>query len=693
MARGTIKQRIALDGGEEIKAELEAIGRVGEVAFKKLQAAAKQEIVPSPFLARLQSLKKAFADVGTAAAATGPGFRQLGAGLTGLRSGVDTVVGRVGLLSAAVTGVVVGIGALVKSAAEGADALQENAQKAGLTVEQFQRLAFVAKTAGVGPEELARAFQHLNKELTTNGDILKNISGGLAPVKDVAARIKEGFSGAGQTVSRFGKAADETKDKALDFATAMGRLKINVEEFKKLDNEGKALKLIEAFEGISNEAEVAALSVGLFGSKAGLVMVPLLKQGSDGVKELVARLKDLGIGLNQQQLTGLGGLADETDLLGEALTDLKKQIVAVFAPSITAGIGEFLLFLRDNRQAVLDFAETIRVQAVQAVKDLFAVFQGREGDVKNQWVLDLSKNLTTIKDFITDQLIPAFVSFFGILGQAAAAINSVFNTNLSAEGLAIVLVIAQLTGAFGLIVPAVQTVIGAFRILIALLTAGPWGIVAVAAVAAVTLIVAHWSELTEFFRGLFAGIADLAKGFGQAIVSALAPVFDTIRSIVSAVASAIQSVRDLAAAGGSVNQGGTGGTPEGGMGFTSGGRVRGPGTGTSDSIRARLSNGEFVVNAKAVRRYGAEFFSALNAMRLNPPKYAMGGLVQAPTFKLGLPAFAGGGLAQASSAMHPINLHIDGRTVPVQGSANAAAQLMAIAQRRTLASGGRKPSR
>jgi len=38
------------------------------------------------------------------------------------------------------------------------------------------------------------------------------------------------------------------------------------------------------------------------------------------------------------------------------------------------------------------------------------------------------------------------------------------------------------------------------------------------------------------------------------------------------------------------------------MGFATGGSVNGPGTGTSDSIPARLSNGEFVVNAKATQQ-------------------------------------------------------------------------------------------
>jgi hypothetical protein len=52
------------------------------------------------------------------------------------------------------------------------------------------------------------------------------------------------------------------------------------------------------------------------------------------------------------------------------------------------------------------------------------------------------------------------------------------------------------------------------------------------------------------------------------------------------------------------------------VGYPTGGMVRGPGTGTSDSILARVSNGEFVVRAASVARYGVAFLNALNAGRL-----------------------------------------------------------------------------
>lgn len=59
--------------------------------------------------------------------------------------------------------------------------------------------------------------------------------------------------------------------------------------------------------------------------------------------------------------------------------------------------------------------------------------------------------------------------------------------------------------------------------------------------------------------------------------------------------------------------------------FASGGSVAGPGTGTSDSVPAMLSNGEYVLNAQAVDRLGVPFLNGLNTGRLRG--FASGGLV------------------------------------------------------------------
>lgn len=58
-------------------------------------------------------------------------------------------------------------------------------------------------------------------------------------------------------------------------------------------------------------------------------------------------------------------------------------------------------------------------------------------------------------------------------------------------------------------------------------------------------------------------------------------------------------------------------------GFATGGLISGPGTGTSDSILSRLSNGEYVMSADSVRMFGTGLLDQMNAGRL--PAFAAGG--------------------------------------------------------------------
>jgi TP901 family phage tail tape measure protein len=80
----------------------------------------------------------------------------------------------------------------------------------------------------------------------------------------------------------------------------------------------------------------------------------------------------------------------------------------------------------------------------------------------------------------------------------------------------------------------------------------------------------------------------------------------------------------------------------------SGGKVRGAGTSTSDSIPAMLSNGEYVVRASAVSQYGVPFFDKVNAQ-----KFAFGGMVNMPRYETGgqvLTADMGGFNTNANNA-------------------------------------------
>jgi tail length tape measure protein len=72
-----------------------------------------------------------------------------------------------------------------------------------------------------------------------------------------------------------------------------------------------------------------------------------------------------------------------------------------------------------------------------------------------------------------------------------------------------------------------------------------------------------------------------------------------------------------------------------------GGYIRGPGTSTSDSIPARLSNGEFVVKADSVSHYGVGFMHAINRRQLR--SFSQGGPVSVPP----VPSYSEPGLSDS----------------------------------------------
>jgi hypothetical protein len=104
-------------------------------------------------------------------------------------------------------------------------------------------------------------------------------------------------------------------------------------------------------------------------------------------------------------------------------------------------------------------------------------------------------------------------------------------------------------------------------------------------------------------------------------------------------------------------------------GFASGGLVVGPGTKTSDSILARLSNNEFVMNADAVSHYGVRFMDMLNRMALpSIPRFATGGLVTAP-----MGSDAGGG---GSRDTVDVNLNLGGQKISLMGERTQVRRLV-----------------
>ena len=171
------------------------------------------------------------------------------------------------------------------------------------------------------------------------------------------------------------------------------------------------------------------------------------------------------------------------------------------------------------------------------------------------------------------------------------------------------------------------------------------------------------------FSQLFQDIGSGAKSAKEAFADFGRSVLQTINRIASQkLAEALFG--SLMGGGAAGSAGGFGALISSFFGFASGGYVTGPGTSTSDSIPARLSHGEYVVNARAVSRLGLSFLDAINGLSAGP-RVAGGRL-----------AFAAGGLVPEAPAQPAPGQNI--RIVNVIDPAMAADYLNSSAGERTV---------
>lgn len=161
--------------------------------------------------------------------------------------------------------------------------------------------------------------------------------------------------------------------------------------------------------------------------------------------------------------------------------------------------------------------------------------------------------------------------------------------------------------------------------------------------------------------GAYNGIQSLITGTTKpAEGAATTAVTAALTALATAATSASIALSAMSASGGF----GFGFFAKGGVvKAAGGGSIVGAGTGTSDSIPAMLSNGEYVLTAAAVNRLGLPFLDKLNAGDF--PGYAEGGLVR-PNLYVGGPARASNTSNGQSLAERAINIVMNISTMDAQ---------------------------
>lgn len=214
-------------------------------------------------------------------------------GLTDTAKGVNGVLANLGVAVS-----VAGLTAMVKSAIDTGDALDEMSQRVGVSVETLSVWKPAAEQSGVSGESFEKGLRKLSTTML--------------------------------------EAATGSEDAARNFA-AVGV------EFKNQDGTLRAtdqvlLDLAERFKAMPDGAEKTALAVQLFG-KAGADLIPFLNQGRDGINELAAEMQALGVQMSSETAAQAGNFNDALDKLHLATKSIGNQIIASLLPALNDMAG------------------------------------------------------------------------------------------------------------------------------------------------------------------------------------------------------------------------------------------------------------------------------------------------------------------------------------------------------------------
>lgn len=190
-----------------------------------------------------------------------------------------------------VGGIGVAIGAItymILSTTTKIAALDDEAKRFGLPVDELQRFQYAAKLAGVEADSLGQAFQFM----------LKNV-------------------------------AEAGADPAGPAAASFRKLGLSADALSKLNTADQFTKIGEAFGKIANQGQKVQIAMDIFGRSG----AQILNVFADNMKAAKKEFDELGLALTDFQVEGVAKFDDTRDRLGAVWEGFKEQVTAAVAPA------------------------------------------------------------------------------------------------------------------------------------------------------------------------------------------------------------------------------------------------------------------------------------------------------------------------------------------------------------------------
>ena len=257
----------------------------------------------SPTLTKVQ---KSYANMGRSMKAMNRAASNVGRELASFgRSVLAPVSMAMGLLGVSVVG-------STKAFAQYADKLAAVSDKSGVATDKLQKLRYAASVNGSSADEMDQALVRLNKTM---------------------AEV----------------AAGKNKNAAELFHT----LGINIKDANgNIRNASEVLpQLAEAFRLNQDPALQTRMAMDLFG-KSGANLIPLMKQGAEGLKKFDERAEHLGLTVSDDAVKAGSDMNNTFTELNQSMTVTAGEITKTLAPVVKNIAEIFMVWLKNNREVI-----------------------------------------------------------------------------------------------------------------------------------------------------------------------------------------------------------------------------------------------------------------------------------------------------------------------------------------------------
>ena len=212
--------------------------------------------------------------------------------------------------------------------------IDDNAQRIGMSTDDYQLWAFAIEKAGGDAQTLAKAVQNISV---------------------FTEKLAEGNGDALLTLQKLG---------------------IEYDDFMKADNAGKLKMIVESLQGMEDQTEKTRLAQEIFGSETVQKLMPLLNEERGSIDKLNEELKKQGLIIDNDLIKAGADLGDQIQFLTKKFQVMGLSIASKLFPEISLlidGISDLASGSKDGAQKIADAFIGIADKIFQALPDILDV--------------------------------------------------------------------------------------------------------------------------------------------------------------------------------------------------------------------------------------------------------------------------------------------------------------------------------